>query len=256
MSECPIGATTAKKIILLTIKERARRVLGRRGDCHTSTDGSTDAAPDASDGCDMASSDDAGDSGSSSGVSEPIMADQLGFRASNRTEDGGEDEGEGPVEQGGVGNGHWTIVAGVAGAESGGVMAASPGRDAVGKDDMDDIDDTDDADDTDDTDDADDAEPIDDADDIDDKDDAAAAAAAAVEKAKEAVVVAAAVAMPVVMVVIVIGIDVYRSIMSVQRWKTASVTCKRQLIAVRNVISFIVISCVLSPDILLHARAE
>lgn len=52
------------------------------------------------------------------------------------------------------------------------------------------------------------------------------------------------------------GDGVYRKTMSVHRWKTVSEICRRQLTAVRKVISFMLISSVFKPDILLHARAE
>jgi hypothetical protein len=51
-------------------------------------------------------------------------------------------------------------------------------------------------------------------------------------------------------------VGVYFRTMSVQRWKTASVICIRQLTASKNAISFWLISKVFSPEILLHARAE
>ena len=49
---------------------------------------------------------------------------------------------------------------------------------------------------------------------------------------------------------------VYRNTMSVHRWKTVSDMCSRQLTAMRKVISFMLISTVFKPDILLQARAE
>lgn len=55
---------------------------------------------------------------------------------------------------------------------------------------------------------------------------------------------------------VVVVVEVYFKIRSVHRWKTDSDTCKRQLMASRNVISFMLISCALRPEILLHARAE
>jgi hypothetical protein len=51
-------------------------------------------------------------------------------------------------------------------------------------------------------------------------------------------------------------VGVYFKTISVQRWKTASVICIRQLTARRNAISFWLISKVFNPEILLHARAE
>lgn len=51
-------------------------------------------------------------------------------------------------------------------------------------------------------------------------------------------------------------VGVYLRTISAQRWKTGSVMCNCQLTAKRNAISFWLISSVLSPEILLHARAE
>lgn len=49
---------------------------------------------------------------------------------------------------------------------------------------------------------------------------------------------------------------VYRKTTSLQRWKTGSEIWSFQLTASKKAISFVLISCVLRPDILLHARAE
>ena len=49
---------------------------------------------------------------------------------------------------------------------------------------------------------------------------------------------------------------VYRKTTSLHRWKTDSVMCNFQFTASRKAISFVLISWVLRPDILLHARAE
>lgn len=50
--------------------------------------------------------------------------------------------------------------------------------------------------------------------------------------------------------------EVYFKIISDHRLKAGSDTCKRQLMASKNVISFMLISCALSPEILLQARVE
>lgn len=49
---------------------------------------------------------------------------------------------------------------------------------------------------------------------------------------------------------------VYRKTISLQRWNTNSEIWSFQLTASKKAISFVLISCVLRPDILLHARAE
>ena len=49
---------------------------------------------------------------------------------------------------------------------------------------------------------------------------------------------------------------VYRKTTSLHRWKTDSEMWSFQLTASRKAISFVLISCVFRPDILLHARAE